>query len=92
MALTSDPNFKKLEQWYRDHAGNLNMRDMFDSDKDRFSKFRLERRHFEEETVDVREAVMVMERGARGEVGVMPSQTLGQTRTVPICLPSRLPL
>lgn len=41
MALTNDPNYKKLEQWYRDNAGSLNMRDMFDADKDRFSKFRL---------------------------------------------------
>ncbi|XP_060892205.1 glucose-6-phosphate isomerase a [Labrus mixtus] len=39
MALTNDPNYKKLEQWYRDNAGSLNMRDMFESDKDRFSKF-----------------------------------------------------
>ncbi|XP_041794217.1 glucose-6-phosphate isomerase a [Chelmon rostratus] len=39
MALTNDPNYKKLEQWYRDNAGSLNMRDMFDADKDRFSKF-----------------------------------------------------
>ncbi|XP_074534037.1 glucose-6-phosphate isomerase a [Halichoeres trimaculatus] len=39
MALNNDPNFKKLEQWYRDNAGSLNMRDMFESDKDRFSKF-----------------------------------------------------
>ncbi|XP_034541608.1 glucose-6-phosphate isomerase-like [Notolabrus celidotus] len=39
MALTNDPNYRKLEQWYRDHAGSLNMRDMFESDKDRFSKF-----------------------------------------------------
>ncbi|XP_076588167.1 glucose-6-phosphate isomerase a [Chaetodon auriga] len=39
MALTNDPNYKKLEQWYRDNAGSLNMRDMFDADEDRFSKF-----------------------------------------------------
>uniref|UniRef100_A0A3Q3LY81 Glucose-6-phosphate isomerase n=1 Tax=Labrus bergylta TaxID=56723 RepID=A0A3Q3LY81_9LABR len=45
MALTNDPNYKKLEQWYRDNAGSLNMRDMFESDKDRFSKFRLEDTH-----------------------------------------------
>ena len=40
MALTSDPNYKKLEQWYKANAGSLNMRAMFDADKDRFSKFR----------------------------------------------------
>ncbi|KAJ8002856.1 hypothetical protein DPEC_G00163310 [Dallia pectoralis] len=41
MGLTSDPNFQKLEQWYKSKAGNLNMRDMFAVDKDRFSKFSL---------------------------------------------------
>lgn len=39
MALTNDPSYKKLEQWYKANAGSLNMRDMFDADKDRFSKF-----------------------------------------------------
>uniref|UniRef100_A0AAY5KUX4 Glucose-6-phosphate isomerase n=1 Tax=Esox lucius TaxID=8010 RepID=A0AAY5KUX4_ESOLU len=39
MGLTSDPHFQKLEQWYKSKAGNLNMREMFDADKDRFSKF-----------------------------------------------------
>ncbi|KAM9570700.1 glucose-6-phosphate isomerase a [Salvelinus alpinus] len=39
MGLSSDPHFQKLEQWYKSKAGNLNMRDMFDADKDRFSKF-----------------------------------------------------
>ncbi|KAM4572884.1 glucose-6-phosphate isomerase a [Odontesthes bonariensis] len=39
MALTADPNYKKLEQWYRAHGGSLNMRRMFDGDKERFSKF-----------------------------------------------------
>lgn len=42
MALTNDPNYKKLEQWYKANAGSLNMRDMFEEDKDRFNKFRLE--------------------------------------------------
>lgn len=40
MALTNDPNYKNLEQWYRAQAGSLNMRDMFDGDQDRFAKFR----------------------------------------------------
>lgn len=44
MALTNDPNYKKLEQWYKANAGSLNMRDMFEEDKDRFNKFRLETR------------------------------------------------
>ncbi|XP_071317819.1 LOW QUALITY PROTEIN: glucose-6-phosphate isomerase a [Trachinotus anak] len=39
MALTSDPNYQRLEQWYKANAGSLNMRDMFDGDKDRFSSF-----------------------------------------------------
>uniref|UniRef100_A0A4W5NDT9 Glucose-6-phosphate isomerase n=1 Tax=Hucho hucho TaxID=62062 RepID=A0A4W5NDT9_9TELE len=39
MGLSSDPHFQKLEQWYKSKAGNLNMRDMFDADMDRFSKF-----------------------------------------------------
>uniref|UniRef100_A0A1A8QIR7 Glucose-6-phosphate isomerase n=1 Tax=Nothobranchius rachovii TaxID=451742 RepID=A0A1A8QIR7_9TELE len=39
MALTEDPNFQKLEQWYRSNGGSLNMRAMFDSDPERFRKF-----------------------------------------------------
>uniref|UniRef100_A0A8C6PL97 Glucose-6-phosphate isomerase n=1 Tax=Nothobranchius furzeri TaxID=105023 RepID=A0A8C6PL97_NOTFU len=39
MALTADPNFQKLEQWYRSNGGSLNMRAMFDSDPERFRKF-----------------------------------------------------
>ncbi|XP_035273021.1 glucose-6-phosphate isomerase-like [Anguilla anguilla] len=39
MGLTSDPNYQKLEQWFKTHAGSLSMRQMFDADKDRFSKF-----------------------------------------------------
>uniref|UniRef100_A0AAR2LBH1 Glucose-6-phosphate isomerase n=1 Tax=Pygocentrus nattereri TaxID=42514 RepID=A0AAR2LBH1_PYGNA len=41
MGLTNDPNYKKLEQWYKSNAGGLNMRQMFDADKERFSKFSL---------------------------------------------------
>ncbi|XP_048887338.1 glucose-6-phosphate isomerase-like [Brienomyrus brachyistius] len=39
MGLTSDPVYQTLEQWYKSSAGNLNMRQMFDADKERFSKF-----------------------------------------------------
>ncbi|KAM9854699.1 glucose-6-phosphate isomerase a [Aulostomus maculatus] len=39
MALSSDPNYQKLEQWYRAHAGGLSMRAMFEADPQRFSKF-----------------------------------------------------
>lgn len=42
MALSNDPNYKKLEEWYKAKAGSLNMRDMFAADRDRFIKFRLE--------------------------------------------------
>ncbi|XP_051978417.1 glucose-6-phosphate isomerase-like [Xyrauchen texanus] len=41
MGLTNDPNYRKLEQWYKSSAGNLNMREMFDTDTDRFNKFSL---------------------------------------------------
>ncbi|XP_077939272.1 glucose-6-phosphate isomerase a isoform X1 [Gasterosteus aculeatus] len=39
MALTNDPNYKKLEQWYKANGGSLVMRDMFQRDQDRFSTF-----------------------------------------------------
>ncbi|XP_033824639.1 glucose-6-phosphate isomerase a [Periophthalmus magnuspinnatus] len=39
MALSNDPNFNKLQQWYQANASSLNMREMFDSDPGRFSKF-----------------------------------------------------
>uniref|UniRef100_A0A8C9T4E7 Glucose-6-phosphate isomerase n=1 Tax=Scleropages formosus TaxID=113540 RepID=A0A8C9T4E7_SCLFO len=37
--VLSDPSFQKLDQWSKSNAGTLNMRHMFESDKDRFSKF-----------------------------------------------------
>uniref|UniRef100_A0A671XBU9 Glucose-6-phosphate isomerase n=1 Tax=Sparus aurata TaxID=8175 RepID=A0A671XBU9_SPAAU len=37
----SDPNFQKLQDWYTAHALNLNMRHMFEADKERFSKLSL---------------------------------------------------
>jgi len=40
MGLNSDPIYRKLEQWYKTNAGNLNMRQMFEDDPDRFNKFR----------------------------------------------------
>ena len=70
MALTNDPNYKKLEQWYKANAGSLNMRDMFEEDKDRFNKFRLE---------ETREGGRDDDDGGDGggedggEVGVMPT-------------------
>ncbi|XP_073724465.1 glucose-6-phosphate isomerase a [Misgurnus anguillicaudatus] len=41
MSLISDPNYLKLEQWYKSNAGNLNMRQMFEADQERFNKFSL---------------------------------------------------
>ncbi|XP_053194348.1 glucose-6-phosphate isomerase b [Scomber japonicus] len=41
MGLTHDPHFKKLQDWYKAHALNLNMRHMFESDKERFNKLSL---------------------------------------------------
>ncbi|XP_059209931.1 glucose-6-phosphate isomerase b isoform X4 [Centropristis striata] len=41
MGLTQDPNFQKLQDWYTAHALNLNMRHMFEADKERFQKFSL---------------------------------------------------
>ncbi|XP_060898059.1 glucose-6-phosphate isomerase b [Labrus mixtus] len=41
MALTQDPNFQKLQDWYTAHALNLNLRHMFEADKERFDKLSL---------------------------------------------------
>ncbi|XP_026782721.2 glucose-6-phosphate isomerase b [Pangasianodon hypophthalmus] len=41
MGLSSDPNFQKLQQWYTANSHSLNMRQMFEADKQRFSKFSL---------------------------------------------------
>lgn len=46
MALSNDPNYKKLEEWYKANAGSLNMRDMFAAEPDRFIRFRLEEKLF----------------------------------------------
>ncbi|KAI2653318.1 Glucose-6-phosphate isomerase [Labeo rohita] len=41
MGLTSDPNFQNLEKWYKSNAPSLNMRQMFEADKNRFQKLSL---------------------------------------------------
>ncbi|MCJ8733112.1 hypothetical protein PDJAM_G00219300 [Pangasius djambal] len=41
MGLSSDPNFQKLQQWYTANSHSLNMRQMFEADKQRFGKFSL---------------------------------------------------
>lgn len=42
MALSNDPNYQKLQEWYRANASSLNMREMFAAEPDRFSRFRWE--------------------------------------------------
>uniref|UniRef100_A0A672S5W4 Glucose-6-phosphate isomerase n=1 Tax=Sinocyclocheilus grahami TaxID=75366 RepID=A0A672S5W4_SINGR len=41
MGLTSDPNFQNLEKWYKSNAASLNMRQMFEADKNRFQNLSL---------------------------------------------------
>uniref|UniRef100_A0A8C1XLX1 Glucose-6-phosphate isomerase n=1 Tax=Cyprinus carpio TaxID=7962 RepID=A0A8C1XLX1_CYPCA len=41
MGLTSDPNFQNLEKWFKSNAASLNMRQMFEADKNRFQKLSL---------------------------------------------------
>lgn len=40
MGLTHDPNFSKLQDWYTAQALNINLRHMFEADKERFNKLR----------------------------------------------------
>lgn len=40
MALTADANFQKLRQWHEANGASLNMRAMFESDRERFGTFR----------------------------------------------------
>lgn len=40
MGLTQDPNFQRLQDWYTAHALNINIRHMFEADKERFNKLR----------------------------------------------------
>uniref|UniRef100_A0A2K6RXC6 Glucose-6-phosphate isomerase n=1 Tax=Rhinopithecus roxellana TaxID=61622 RepID=A0A2K6RXC6_RHIRO len=40
-ALTRDPQFQKLQQWYREHGSELNLRRLFDANKERFNHFSL---------------------------------------------------
>nr|XP_061812223.1 glucose-6-phosphate isomerase-like isoform X2 [Nerophis lumbriciformis] len=37
--LSGDPNFQRLDQWYRANGGSLKMRDMFATEPDRFRHF-----------------------------------------------------
>uniref|UniRef100_A0A5F9CZL7 Glucose-6-phosphate isomerase n=1 Tax=Oryctolagus cuniculus TaxID=9986 RepID=A0A5F9CZL7_RABIT len=40
-ALTRNPQFQKLQQWHREHGSELNLRHLFDTDKERFNHFSL---------------------------------------------------
>lgn len=40
MALTADANFQKLKQWHEANGASLNMRALFESDPERFGRFR----------------------------------------------------
>ncbi|XP_051835678.1 glucose-6-phosphate isomerase [Antechinus flavipes] len=40
-ALSQDPNFQKLVQWYSKHGSELNLRRLFETDQDRFNRFSL---------------------------------------------------
>ncbi|NIG61710.1 glucose-6-phosphate isomerase isoform X1 [Pontoporia blainvillei] len=40
-ALTQNPQFKKLQAWYHEHGSDLNLRRLFEGDKDRFNHFSL---------------------------------------------------
>lgn len=42
-ALTQNPQFQKLQKWYREHGSDLNLRRLFEGDKERFSHFRCAR-------------------------------------------------
>ncbi|KAJ3594227.1 hypothetical protein NHX12_006558 [Muraenolepis orangiensis] len=39
MGLTQDPSFLKLQEWFTAHSHHLNLRHMFDVDKERFNKY-----------------------------------------------------
>ncbi|KAI5280195.1 glucose-6-phosphate isomerase [Manis pentadactyla] len=40
-ALTRNPQFQKLQQWHREHGSDLNLRRLFEGDKERFNHFSL---------------------------------------------------
>lgn len=39
-ALTRSPQFQNLQEWHRGHVSELNLRSLFDGDKERFNRFR----------------------------------------------------
>uniref|UniRef100_A0A671E9V9 Glucose-6-phosphate isomerase n=1 Tax=Rhinolophus ferrumequinum TaxID=59479 RepID=A0A671E9V9_RHIFE len=40
-ALTKNPQFQKLKEWHREHGSDLNLRRLFEADKERFNHFSL---------------------------------------------------
>lgn len=42
-AFTQNPQFQKLREWHREHGAELNLRRLFEGDKERFSRFRCAR-------------------------------------------------
>nr|KAF6318487.1 glucose-6-phosphate isomerase [Pipistrellus kuhlii] len=40
-ALTKDPQFQKLQEWHRKQGADLNLRRLFEADKERFNRFSL---------------------------------------------------
>ncbi|XP_068847943.1 glucose-6-phosphate isomerase isoform X3 [Capricornis sumatraensis] len=40
-ALTQNPQFNKLKTWYEQHGSDLNLRRLFEGDRDRFNRFSL---------------------------------------------------
>lgn len=42
-ALTKNPQFQKLKEWHREHGSDLNLRRLFEADKERFNHFRCAR-------------------------------------------------
>nr|KAF6409962.1 glucose-6-phosphate isomerase [Rousettus aegyptiacus] len=40
-AFTKNPQFQKLQEWHREHGSDLNLRRLFEADKERFNRFSL---------------------------------------------------
>lgn len=45
-ALTQNPQFQQLQEWHRKHGSELNLRRLFEGDKERFNRFRCARGHW----------------------------------------------
>ena len=38
--LTSEPSYQKIQQYFNENGGKINIKNLFDQDPARFSKFR----------------------------------------------------